>query len=77
MKNISPWRHRGTEKNRKELGVLCVSVPLWFKLVPGFAPHPNPPPKALKDSDFLRAEARERSYAGEGANVKPKPIDAT
>ena len=108
MKNISPQRHRGTEKNRKELGSLCVSVPfmpfrvLWFKLVPGFALHPHKgtpiryglkpvrnrmpnfypreagaPPQALKDSEFLRAEACERSYAGEGANVKPKPINAT
>jgi 16S rRNA (guanine527-N7)-methyltransferase len=39
-------------------------------------PHPNPLPQG--DSDFLRAEAHEKSYvphAGEGANVMPKPID--
>lgn len=33
------------------------------------------PPQALKDSDSLRAEARAKSYAGEGANVMPKPVD--
>jgi hypothetical protein len=42
----------------------------------GRLPLPNPLPQG--DSDFLRAEAREKSYvpqAGEGANAMPKPID--
>jgi SAM-dependent methyltransferase len=32
-------------------------------------------PLALKDSDLLRAKARAESYAGEGANGMPNPID--